>query len=713
MTVFFFVLSAITVLVLSPYCSAAEEMTSLQQSAPATQSRGQIDSFMFQDITVTATKTDVPGKYSPFTTYSVNREDIETQPDHFRSNYGEIIRDLPGVYVNQATNKMAPWINLRGTGDFNARTLYLVDGIPVGSSIMLTNAINNNDIERVDVVMGPSSALYGSNAAGGVVNIITRKGTKGMGATVSYGYGSHNTNRPYTSVGDEVTKGGHRFNYYLSYSGDYSDGYKNAPVKNALNIYSKAPSALTTATERDADYDNTFFAGKLGWTGPNGANLALAVNYALINVNGGQNNLIYVDEGRQGIESLHFQLPISDIAKLSLNAAYQHWDRPAKTNKGISLSGTTLTFNDTKNLAQESKVERIPVEFQSDVYLGKNNILTAGFSFSDEEISAETRTWQTGALRSDSVYNTQQTAFYFQDQAFFFDRKLSVLAGLRYDHWKYYDIYDSTSAPTRPAGYSDENVTYRGGIKYQIHDQLAVRSSAGTAYYPGLPTWYFQNISTGSVWREANRNLKPEKTWMVDLGLEGQFKSVGASFTVTAYYGIIRDMFSAAYTPHPTLSGVSIIRYKNVGKAEIFGLEAQIDQVITPHLLAYMNLTLNRSRIVEDPDYKGNDLATTPGFMGSIGLKYLNPFIVNGTVALRACSNAFYDNANTRLKYYQSSPYATVDMKLWRDWKLTEKITMKTAFSIENLLDDDFAPYYIYENPGRTMQGTVAFNYAF
>jgi outer membrane receptor protein involved in Fe transport len=132
-------------------------------------------------------------------------------------------------------------------------------------------------------------------------------------------------------------------------------------------------------------------------------------------------------------------------------------------------------------------------------------------------------------------------------------------------------------------------------VKYQLNNELAIRSSAGTAFYPGLATWYFQNISTGATRREPNPNLKPEKTWMVDLGLEGKYDSTGTSFSVTPYYGRITDMVSGRYDPHPTLPGVQIIRYSNVGEAEIYGVETQVSQRITDHFSAFANITLNHS----------------------------------------------------------------------------------------------------------------------
>ncbi len=81
------------------------------------------------------------------------------------SNFGELIRDVPGVHVAQYYPWGPPWVHLRGTGYFIGRTVFLVDGIPV--TPFLSQTINNMDIERVDVILGPSSALYGANSSPG------------------------------------------------------------------------------------------------------------------------------------------------------------------------------------------------------------------------------------------------------------------------------------------------------------------------------------------------------------------------------------------------------------------------------------------------------------------------------------------------------------------------------------------------------------------
>jgi iron complex outermembrane recepter protein len=673
--------------------------------------------FQLEQMTVTATKTKTPLEDLPVTAYTVDRKNIEAQPTYFRDNYGSLIMDVPGVHVAQGPLTAPPWVNLRGTGYFVGRTLYLVDGLPVTSSTtpMLTTTVNNNDIERVDILLGPSSALYGANAAGGVINIITRRGTPTTGANTSLDYGSFNTYRPNVSVGNTAGN----YNYYVSYSGDYSDGFKNNPVDGMLDLYrNKKTGYLASASVNDVWYDNSYLAGKFGWQNEAGAGAEFAYNYAHLNISGGQPNLTSIDNGNQGLGQLKFYTPIADFMKATLTAGQQFWDRPSNSNYGLSLVNNELVLDTRQKYANDSRLSRFPVDLQTDFNLAENNILTAGFNYSNERLSSSVTDSTTGKLLSATETGTDQEGVYLQDQWFLLDNKLSLLAGIRYDRWEYHGIYDSASTPQHPEGFMQDTVTYRGGVKYRFNDIFAVRSSAGTAFWPGAATWFFQNTKSGSTWREANPDLKPEKTWMVDVGFETTLSNCGTFFGVTPYYGQITDMIAYRYDTGPS-PGITIIRTRNVGEADIYGAEFLLTQRITSELSAFASLTLNHSEIVSDPvtgtnvSNEGHQVTNAPDYFGSIGLRYLNPKLVNASATLRFSDSRYYDSENTQLPFYYMNAYESFDIKIWREWDLTKEVRLITAFSAENLFGRDYQTEFIYVAPGRNFSGTVGVKYKF
>jgi iron complex outermembrane receptor protein len=120
-----------------------------------------------------------------------------------------------------------------------------------------------------------------------------------------------------------------------------------------------------------------------------------------------------------------------------------------------------LKYDYRQRYAQESNVKRTPLELQNDFTIGSNNILTAGVFLNKERITAETDDWATLAFKTGSDYTQQQRAVYVQDQAFFLNRKLSAIVGMRYDYWKFYNIYDSSSTNQHPDGSNKNAVTFR------------------------------------------------------------------------------------------------------------------------------------------------------------------------------------------------------------------------------------------------------------
>jgi iron complex outermembrane receptor protein len=667
----------------------------------------QQQTFKLEPVVVTATKTEVKADTIPFTAHSVDRETLDAQPSFFMNNVGELIRDLPGVHVGQYYPWGPPWIHLRGTGYFIGRTVYLVDGLPTWS--FMSTTLSPNDIERVDVVLGPSSALYGANASGGAVNFVTRSGKKGMGAKGQIAYGSNNTIRPHVSVGDKVDN----WRYYLSYSGDYSDGYKMKPVEDALELWSLGKKQyLKEASLEDNSYETSYAAGKADWANQHGTKLSMAVNYARRYLYGGQSNLILDDTGSQAINTFKAETPLGGIGKIRLSGAFQYYDHPQIYNGGLSLSGGKVVLNSNVAQRREWEVRRLPVELQSDWYLLSNNILTAGVFWSRED---ETRNDVFPLTGKTSLFKvtTDQTAFYLQDQMLFFDDRLSLVAGLRYDRWKYHNIFDSASNPTTPPDVSKETWTYRGGAKYRFNENFALRSSIGTAYWPGLPLWFFQNIKSGNTWREANPNLEPEKTWMADLGLEIDLPRFGTSIGITGYYGKIDDMVSYRYDENPAVPGGSIVRTRNLGGAEIYGVETSLKQRIIDKLWFMGSLTLNHSEIIDDPVNGGHQLRNAPDYWGSLGLRYLNPDIVNADLLFRFSDDRYYDDENTELPFFHMRSYETLDLRVWRDWRLADKWIMTTSISGVNLFDKYYETEIVYVNPGRYIEGMVGFRYLF
>jgi iron complex outermembrane receptor protein len=685
------------------------EAKTLEQTAEDDNNRKKIHrDYRMDEITVTATKTQTPAELLPVTAHTVDAKDIEAQPNYYMSNFGELIRDIPGVHVSQCYPWGPPWVHLRGTGYFIGRTAFLVDGIPV--TPFLSQTINNRDIDRVDVILGPSSAIYGANAAGGAVNVITKSGQESTGINIGTSYGSNNTWRPHTSVGDKTGD----WRYYFSYNGDYSDGYNMKPVEGMIDLYRRGKTQyLWDASLEENSYDYSYLMGRLDWKNANGVGFSAAYNYENLYLYGGQPGLVLNDDGFQGIGSFKVYAPVGNVAKITATAGIQNFDRPGTNIKGLSLVKDQLVLNTTPTTRTEWTNDRIPLELQTDLFLIPNNTLTLGAFWSQEKDVRETYNIASGVRTDKTDTTTDQSAIYAQDQMLFMEDRLSLLAGLRWDFWKYHDVFDQASKPQTPDSIEKDHVTYRGGAKYRFNDVFALKSSAGTAFWPGTALWFFRNVQSGMTWREANPDLEPEKTWMVDLGGEFTVEKTGTFFTVTPYYGEIDDMVSYRYDVNPAVSGGTVIRTQNLGTAEIYGVELGLQQKITDTLGLFATLTLNHSRLKDSGANTDNQLRNAPDYWGSIGLRYLNPDLINAQATLRFSDDRFYDDENTDLPYFHMEAYQTVDAKIWRDWRLSNKWILTTGLSGTNLFDQEYTSEIVYVDPGFSVQLDINLNYLF
>ncbi|HMD69563.1 MAG TPA: TonB-dependent receptor plug domain-containing protein, partial [Chitinivibrionales bacterium] len=143
-------------------------------------------------MVVTGTRTLRSIKDNPAAVFVVTKEQIEASP---ANNVSDILLYQPGLQVQRSVGMgegVPTNINLRGVpaATAGARTLILVDGIPTnaaGTPFLILNEVPLESIERVEVVEGPYSGLYGPNAFGGVVNIITKNPTPGIHGALSAG----------------------------------------------------------------------------------------------------------------------------------------------------------------------------------------------------------------------------------------------------------------------------------------------------------------------------------------------------------------------------------------------------------------------------------------------------------------------------------------------------------------------------------------------
>ncbi|HEC79390.1 MAG TPA: TonB-dependent receptor, partial [candidate division WOR-3 bacterium] len=207
--------------------------------------------YWLDEIVVTATRTPRAVKDLSATVSVVTEDEIDVQN---ANSAPDLLVNLPGVFVEKTGAFGRSDIDIRGIGDRGRKVMVLVDGRPVKMGLFgctVTHTLPLNNVERIEVVRGPASVLYGSDALGGVVNILTKKVEDGLSSDLRLAYGSHNTRQGRLRHGAKIG----RFEYYLT--GDYqdSDGHLKNSAYEGKDITGRLGYQLT-------DWLNASLSGK-------------------------------------------------------------------------------------------------------------------------------------------------------------------------------------------------------------------------------------------------------------------------------------------------------------------------------------------------------------------------------------------------------------------------------------------------------------------
>jgi outer membrane receptor protein involved in Fe transport len=204
------------------------------------------DTIEIKEVVVTGTKVEVARKNIPLTVSLVPRETLEQTTES--ALLPVLSEEIPGLFVTErgitgfgVATGAAGQLNMRGLGgNPTTQVLILLDGHPQFMGLMghhLPDAYVTSDVERVEVIRGPASFLYGSNAFGGVINIITKKQRQdGLEANARLQYGSFNTQKYMGSIGYKKNK----FNVFASFNHDRTDGHRDTSDFKITNGYVKA-----------------------------------------------------------------------------------------------------------------------------------------------------------------------------------------------------------------------------------------------------------------------------------------------------------------------------------------------------------------------------------------------------------------------------------------------------------------------------------------
>lgn len=586
------------------------------------------DETQLNPVFVTATRT-VESVQSVLAPVSVlERADIERLQS---KDFTDLIARLPGVDISRDGGPGAlSSLYLRGT---NAEhTLFLIDGQRVSSATLGSTSfqfLDPQQIEKVEVVRGPKSSLYGSDAIGGVVQIFTRRSTAEPSSYVRAGYGAENSYQVATGTQGKVEK----LRYSAHLSQFFSDGISNLDEKTPPN-------------DDDDAYRNTSASVNVGYDFSNGA--AFDINHFYTRTkNEFDDSLLYngVSEpyAKGWIQTTNavLQAPLTSFWNTTLSAGRTIDDNDAYDKLNLDPDGRT-NFRTTRKSAS----------WQNDFALTDKQTITAGIDYYDDHLDSSTTYYDVSD--ADVVDDRDNTA-YFAQYLLSYDF-LDLQAGLRQD-----DNEAFGKKNTRD---------FALGFKLPASHRLIF--SYGTAFKaPTFNALYFPPDAYGN---RGNPDLVPETSKNYEIGLRGDYTSLQWSFNI--YQNKIRDLISwAPLDPSDPYSGYAP---SNVDSAKIRGAEFSLGTNLQGWLIA-------ASLGYVDPRDEATDNLLVKRAQRSVKLDADRSFGAwDIGMSWRAQDDRYGDPANTDVQHMGG--YGLLDLRA--GYKISD--AWQAQLRLDNVLDKDY-----------------------
>ncbi len=629
-------------------------------------------------IVVTATRTERDQLDTPASVSVITSEDIDYQ---HTTKSEDVLRSIPGldlVYMAGESSASIPILRGLGQSFAGTTTQAYLNGMPVEPLAItrryLWYMLDPSSIDRIEVVRGPSSVLYGPSAMGGVINVITKRGSGEPFAEVVYGHGSHDGHSTRLSAGGSSGD----FDAYFSASFKQTDGYRSVTETPAPWAAWYSPDY---ADLDGRDSESMKLNGRLTWWLTEGTDLSLGA-YRFKNdgaVLGGHPNYRLEQEGTVYDVTLNHRFSGGQMFKGKI--AYSEVSAPERTYDDIAWGGTGLEL-----VGWDDEYERsIAVDLQLDLKPMPNNTLTIGGAWWDGKYSAAE--YDTSDVEVWSGENKSRTYGIFVQDEHRFDR-LTVTLGGRYDIYEHYD-YDSNGVGIPDA--DDEVFTPRVALNYRLDDGFSIYGSAGTGYIPAPNSLKYR---TGALWL-SNPGLRPETSTSYEIGVK--FRSPANTLEGSA------ALYTTTYKDKIAAINVGAQRqFQNLGETIVHGFELDLRSHLGNYWEPFFNYTYTDSEITENPSdtsLEGNETANTPRHKSNIGLIYDNPGWITAQAAGRYVGKRYYQDSNA--DNTEVKDHFIVDVKLSKSFNLGSGPEWTASLSVDNIFDEKGYGFWYQELDGR------------
>ncbi len=717
--------------------------------------------FDLGQIIVTGTKSERMLEDVSFYSSVVNMDETTLS-----GNQGlqDVMDRLAGVYIKKSfPGDTTAKLGLRGLGDNQGHTLILLDGVRLNdgySGGMILDNVPLDDVDRIEVIRGPNSAIYGANAMGGVINIITKKPGK-QKISLDTDFGTYNTNNYNLSYSEKFHSG---MGLRLGYNRLETDGYVSQFKYRTISVDTSNPADTAGAVYNPIGNYERALIGEVGARHNEDDNIRLDLSYEFkpgtemgmrynysdseyeyetghswltdLNGNPSASGTVYVSfpgdtnvykitsadktgnwikgPGGEARDDYSFYYNTRTGSNTDLRFSLDTRTIKRWYNSGIPSSATPTSGSATHNYREEDNLD---FRAEGNYYLDAH-ILTGGLEWRQNEL--DNGSWKVAFWKDEnrSGQRTRLQAGKVRFRSIFLQDEITsggswiITPGLRYDNWKVYDGESLTASgtslvPADPANYpmpsrTKSRVSPKIGLLFKPGGDVNWRFNFGQAFNPPgtydlFGTW---TTSSGTVYR-SNPALKPEVNTAWDLGFDFIPGNRKFSMRATYFRNSLQDMIS-----NITIStGPTVKQKENFGKVVIRGIELETDYKFNNRLTANFNMTSQMSKVksAPDPAIVGLEMEQNPNLMYNLGFDYGLPLRGGDSFSLginwnhRDKVHTYEDNSDNHSHVYgEYDEYDLVDVSF------VYKLHSDKEFfiNVDNLFDEDYYEYYLA--PGRT-----------
>ena len=669
------------------------------------------------EVVITATRTQNAIKNIPARINLIERKQINSLPAH---SIDELLTYIPGIQVSRPYGVLTSrsTVSLRGLGGKEqSRTLVLIDGIPVNKTDGGTvnwNLINNGNIERIEITKGPGSALYGGNAMGGVINVITRKPVKRLEGNASLEYSTYATPGASLNLGGRLNPS-QKKGFYWNMNGFLrrSDGYITQPERDQTKY--------TIAS----DMQEWMGGLRLGYDFNDYRNLETDVRY-YDDLRGSGEKVFQPHGNVTSYKTIHFRTAYHDkFGKYDFMAhVFGMFEDYQKVNE--YMRDNSYTFYDV-----DSRRNDVGALLNVSRPMGSHHFFTAGIDLRRGSVDASD-IYYTSTDKINNRGSMDFAAAYVQDEVNLLKDRMKIVAGIRFDYARFFDGSFNIELPSAANSFmqpyqipmideTDWNaISPRVALQYRLTEAIRAYASYSRGFRPSVLDDMCRSGRIKGGFKVANPALQPEILNNYEAGFDYAMGQ-RLTFNASVYYAQGLDFMYYTSTGQTIDMGYAVnpvSMRKNISEVEIYGVETEITFKLTEALNVFANYAYTHSKIADyivvnpmiDVDLSGKYLTDVAPHLFSAGANFSWNWL-SASVFCKYTDKMWINDYNgyddLYLLAYQYPSVFVMDARLG----LRFSKYLNASLSGQNLLDKRFYDSKGLINPGRILTGVVTVSF--